>query len=177
MPRYKAVPLVLLRSRVRDAGVEPRVRDALSDDDRAVYDRFVATDWVDQAFADRLYGVATPLVYGSGPMALRRFGQEAARADLRGVYRVVVRFMTVPALLERAATLWSKYHDRGIARAERQGGNAARLVVEGYPELGENVRESAAGWLAGAFELTGASNVRVVHEGDGARWIWAATWR
>jgi hypothetical protein len=177
MPRYKAVPLVLLRNRVREAGAEPAVVSALSESDRTTYERFVATDWVDQAFADRLYGVATPLVYGGGRMALRRFGQEAARADLGGVYRVVLRFVTVPALIDRAATLWSKYHDTGSARAEQPGERAMRLVVEGHPELGENVRESAAGWLAGAVELSGASNVRVTHEGDPTQWLWIVTWR
>jgi hypothetical protein len=113
VPRYKAVPLVLLRNRAREAGVEAALLSTLSESDRTVYERFVATDWVDEAFANRLYGIATPLVYGGGRMALRRFGQEAARADLGGVYRVVVRFMTVPALADRAATLWSKYHDCG----------------------------------------------------------------
>lgn len=177
MPRYKAVPLVLLRNRVREAGVEAALLSTLSEGDRAVYERFVATDWVDEAFANRLYGDATPLVYGGGRMALRRFGQEAARADLGGVYRVVVRFMTVPALADRAATLWSKYHDCGTARADRAGERAMRFVVEEHPGLGENTRETLAGWLAGAVELTGASNVRVTHEGDADRWTWSVTWR
>ena len=147
MAKYKGVPLVFLRRRVRESGLEPEVLEALAaggsgSDDVRLWERLTATEWVPVDFAERVYEVAIPLVYATDAMPFRRFGIESAEDDLRGVYRFLVRLMTVGALIDKTVTLWRTYHDQGRASSERLSDRSFRMAVDGYPELVTRLSDS-----------------------------------
>lgn len=180
MAGYKGMALVLLRQWIRAAGpdVERRVLEQLTPDEQAVYASLVATAWVPVELATKLYVVASPLLYPKDPRPLRQVGRDLARENLRGVFRFVVRVISVQTLMDKTASLWRSFHERGVARTVRESERTIRFEVTDYPELPERMRETIVGWLGQAIELTGAQNVRVVKSDDDPHvWAWTATWR
>jgi len=179
MAQYKAMPLVVMRRSIRERSpdVEQALRDALGPDERAIYDTLVATAWIPLQLADRLYAVGAPLLYPSDPSPLQRVGRDLARENLSGVYRFVVRMLSVPTLVEKAATLWRNFHDTGVASIAHASPTSACFEVREHPTLPPHLRETVSGWIAQAVEMTGAQNVRVIAEGDPACWTWSITWR
>jgi hypothetical protein len=150
----------------------------LTPEEQSRYATMVATAWVPVEFATKLYVLAAPLLYPGDPTPVRHLGRDLADENLRGVYRFVVRFVSVPTLIEKSATLWRTFHEQGTAHCVRVSDHALRFEVEGYPELPERMRETISGWTARAVELTGAKNVRVVKsDNDPACWTWALNWR
>jgi len=180
MAGYKGMALVLLRQWIRAAGpdVERQVLEQLTPEEQIAYASLVATAWVPVELATKLYVVASPLLYPKDPRPLRQVGRDLARENLGGVFRFVVRVISVAMLVDKTASLWRSFHDRGAARAIREADHMIRFEVTDYPELPERMRETIVGWLAQAIELTGAKNVRVVKSDDDPRtWTWTATWR
>lgn len=180
MAGYKGMALVLVRQWIRaaDPDVERRVLEALTPEERIAYASLVATAWVPVELATNLYVVASPLLYPKEPRPLRQIGRDLARQNLGGVFRFVVRVISVQMLIEKTASLWRSFHDRGEATVTRESDRLFRFEVTDYPELPERMRETIVGWLGQAVELTGAQNVRVVKsDTDPERWSWTVTWR
>tara|TARA_B100001750_G_scaffold230332_1_gene226672 strand:- start:5369 stop:5842 length:474 start_codon:yes stop_codon:yes gene_type:complete len=157
--------------------LEGAALDALDARDAEVFRRVTATEWMPVDQAARIYATAVPIAFPGEPRPLREFGREGARHNLKGVYRFLVRLISVPSLIERTAKIWERYHDTGHARTERLSDRSVRIVVEGHPTLPAALRAAIAGWTAGAVELTGAQNVRVTEGGDPTAWVWTITWR
>lgn len=180
MAGYKGMALVVTRQWIRAAGsdIEKRVLEALTPEERTTYDSLVATAWVPVEVATALYVAAAPLLYPKDPRPLRQIGRDLARQNLSGVFRFVVRVISVQMLVEKTASLWRSFHDQGTATAVREADRTLRFEVTGYPDLPERMRETIVGWLGQAVELTGAQNVRVVKiDDDPQRWTWTVTWR
>jgi len=180
MPLYKAMPLVLVRRWIRAKGddVERELLAELNEAEQQTYASLVATAWVPVEFATKVYVIAAPLLYPNESRPVRLLGRDLAKDNFKGVFRFVLRVVSAETLMEKTSTLWRSFHDQGQATLKREGPQFVRFEVRGYPSLPEAMRESIAGWLGQAVELTGATDVRVMransHE-DG--WAWTIHWR
>lgn len=175
---YKGASLVSLRQMLQLAHLEERFLEALGAADRDAYQRVTATDWVPVALAGRLYAVAGPLIYPGQPNPVRLLGRDLARDHLRGIYRFVLRLVTVQFVVDQAGRLWSMYNGRGSLLVERVHERTVRMVLVDYPDYPLEVRESLVGYVAGTIELTGARGVRVVtDDADPTRVTFTASWR
>ncbi len=180
MPLYKAMPLVLVRRWVRAKGdaVERALIDGLNEAEQQTYASLVATAWVPVEFATKVYVLAAPVLYPEDPRPLRQLGRDLAKDNFKGVFRFVLRVVSVETLMEKTSTLWRSFHDQGQATLRREGEHLVRFELRDYPGLPEPMRESIAGWLTQAVELTGAKDVRVNRAGsDGDVWAWMIHWR
>ena len=179
MAGYKGTPLVHIRQWLRAAPdkAEQRVLDALTPEDRAAYQSVVATAWVPVDVATRIYVAAAPVMHPGEPTPLRTLGRALATEMLGGVFRFLVRLVSVESLMDRTAVLWRNFHDLGTARTVRLADNRVILEVVDHPLLPDRMQEVISGWIAQAVELTGAKNVLVAREGNASCWKWVISWR
>jgi hypothetical protein len=175
---YKGASLVSLRQMLQLAAAEEPFLAALAPADRDHYRRLTATEWVPVELAGRLYAGAAPLLYPGQLGPVRLLGRDLARDHLRGIYRFVLRLMTVQFVADQTGRLWRMYNSRGSLVIERVAGDSLRMVLIDYPDYPAVVRESLAGYIAGTIELTGAVQVRVaIQEDDPTRYAFVTTWR
>ncbi len=170
--------MVSLRQALRNRGLEHTFAEQLEPGLRERFEAALATDWMPVNEVATLYATAAPLLHPERALPLRALGRELARTHLTGIYRVLMRLATVEMIVAQTARLWSTYNGKGTLRAVAAKGSAVRLTLSDYPEYPAAVRESLCGYIAGAVELTGATEVRVVQEGapDGT-WLFDVTWR
>lgn len=175
---YKGASVVSLRQALRARGLERSIADGLEAPVREHFERALATDWMAVDEVATIYAAAAPALHPDRALPVRALGRDLARTHLTGIYRVLLRLATAEMIVGQTARLWSTYNGKGQLRVVRSGPGAARLVLEDYPEYPAVVRESLCGYIVGAVELTGASNVRVVSEaGAGGAWTFDVTWR
>jgi len=175
MAGYKGVGLVFVRSKLRGSPHGPAVLGALSAEARGTFEAATATGWVPIEHACEVFEKAAPLLFPHTPIPLRELGRSLAQDNLGGVYRHIIRWLSVPFLLKQTAVLWRVYHNAGHATvtfSER----SAELTLHDYPDLPERFRECMCGWISGAIEVCGGTNARVLKV-DGPPHLWRVTWR
>jgi hypothetical protein len=176
---YKGTGVVFVRSLIksRGAALEQRFLAALSAEERSYYATTLEFHWIPIEVITRFFEAAAPLLYPGRADALRQIGREMAYDHLRGIYRIVLRVVTVEKVIEKSARLWSTYHQAGHAKLLREGPNLLLFSVYDYPTLPEAFRESTCGYIAGVFELCGVSAIRVARQDENNRvWHFRMSW-
>jgi hypothetical protein len=112
----------------------------------------VAAEWVPFELVETVM-VAVAEQAGRTPEALQReVAQRVADRLIRGVWRVIARFVSVEATVARAEMIWTKTYDRGAVRVEEAREGRARVVVSGVPGASEFMLRGFAyaleAWLA-----------------------------
>jgi uncharacterized protein (TIGR02265 family) len=90
----------------------------------------------------------------------RRAGREAASDAVKGIYRFFALVMTPPALLGKAAQMWSSLYNRGELRVENQTEGSARIRLANFPSEAAGCAR-ITGWMERMAELTGAKDIAV----------------
>lgn len=179
MAGYKGTGVVFVRSLIRGRGeaLERRFLAALSEEERRLYGTTLEFHWIPIEVITRFFEIAAPLLFPGHADALRKIGREMAFDHLRGIYRIVLRVVTVEKVIEKSARLWSTYHQAGTAHLLREGPNRLIFSVRDYPDLPELFRESTCGYIAGVFELCGVRGIRVSRfEAKDRAWHFRMSW-
>jgi len=176
---HKGAPLVLIRHWLRsDVASYRRFLAGLAPRDRDRFESFTASDWVSIDFASSVYTVAAPLLYPGIAAPLRRLGREICKDNISGLFRFVLRTLTVPFLIGQTARVWHSFHVAGVPSLERTGDRALHFMVRDYPELSAEIRETIAGFITELIERTGAKDVRIRSaDDDPSCWGWWISWR
>lgn len=180
MAKCKGTNLVYLRSVFEKRGPEATAAftSRLSPDELKSFQTAFPITMVQVEEIANIFQHAAAVLYPGDPRGLRRIGYGLAQDNLKGVYRSLLRFATIPFVAGQAAKLWSVYQDRGRARADKDL-DRRRVVftVTDFPELPKAFLEEVAGYLEGVAALTGAKDIRVVPDGsDPEAWRWTVTW-
>ncbi len=148
---------------VREFGPEgaERVLAELSEADRRVLAELSAISWCPVEPVLRFHH-ALDRVFGSGDLALCvRAGYFSAGWSLNTVLKLFLRFSSPLWLVERATSVWGRYHDTGQWRIEQADGNRIVGELHGF-EVGDPAFcARLRGWLQGAVELTGGQHAVV----------------
>jgi hypothetical protein len=178
MANSKGTSVVFFRTRWQeDPGTEEAFRKELSDEAREFYDSVLPIAWVPDQIVSEIEQKAAAVLFPDSRDGLQQVGRLQAQHDLRGIYRVLLRIITIPMLIKKAASLWSTYHDAGTADVADLNDKTGTFLVRKHPDLPSTIREVTTGYILGAVELTRAQNVRVVlNEADPNRWAWVVTW-
>ena len=138
-----------------------RVLSELSSEDRECLSGVNALGWYPVEPILR-YHHALDRIYGKGDLSVcEQAGRFSAGWAMNNVLKMFLRFRSPTWMLERATSVWGRYHDTG--RWEISSPSAGRLQGDLY-DFGVRDRAFCArlrGWLAGATELTGGTNVAV----------------
>lgn len=180
MGNYKGTGVVFMRGLLKHAGpvIERQFLAKLTAQERDTYDQTLEFHWIPIEVITRFFELAALLLYPSNPSGLRLIGREMAKDHLHGVYRIVLRVVTIEYIIEKSARLWRTYHQLGTSKMERVGDHQLHFVVRGYPDLPERFRECTSGYIMGVLELAGAKNVHIAKSTDDPQeWRWKMTWR
>jgi hypothetical protein len=131
--------------------------------------KVLAGSWYPFAYFTDLLDTAQSLFGDNIDEFSRREGASCADYDLRGVYRVFVRFTSIDFVIERSGKVWRQYYDSGdLVVLDTEG---PRVVFElrdfGAPHRGHC--GTVLGWSERAAELSGVAGVAGVHPSCRAR--------
>lgn len=172
--RSQASPAQLEEIRTR---MTPESREELME--RAI----LPISWVEYAAVIDLLNAAD-VVLGSGDrQLLRELSARNQRENLHGVYRAMLRLLSIPFLIEQGSRLWRKYHACGSMRVQRLSGNgsqAVRVLLVDYPSIPEGHEAEIEGAFQSLVTMAGAKWVSFEHEtcvlrGD-AECSWRIAW-
>jgi uncharacterized protein (TIGR02265 family) len=160
----KGTNLTSVRKLLRAAGdvIEKEFLRGLPADVAEVYQTAQAMSRVPVDKLSLIFEQAAVLLYPGRGDALRRLGRDIAIDNLTGVYKLLLKVVTVPFVISQVGKLWSTYNDEGEATVEQSAdGQSAVINVRGAFDYPVPYREQTAGYIAGGAELCGAKNVRV----------------
>jgi hypothetical protein len=109
-------------------------------------------------------------VFGAGiDDFARREGASCADYDLRGVYRVFVRFTSPNFVVERSGKVWSQYYDSGSLVVVETDDAHVVFELRDFRTPHRAHCGTVLGWSERACELSGATVVHAVHSSCRAR--------
>ena len=103
--------------------------------------------------------------FGSDEKKFEEWGRQAMLADLRGIYKMFIRFLSPQFVIERGAKLWQTYtRNQGSVRALADGDSGALVTYEGLPHelVSPEFWAYQRGVLLGVMEATGMKSIGVV---------------
>ncbi len=157
MARTKGTNVVSVRRLLQGAAAEEPVLAQLRPEELELYRETLAVGWVSDTFIARLFAVAAPALYPREPKPIRQLGRTIAQDNLTGIYRVMLRVVSIPFAIERAGSRWRTYNDTGEATITRFGDeNRALMTISGYELFPEECLEETAGYIEGVALLCGA---------------------
>ncbi len=178
--KYMAEAVVNIREIVRRKGeeVEQAVLAKLSPEAAQIYQTTMPTKKIPIEIAVQVYEAAASVLYPGNPWGKQELARLNARKDITGIYRIILQIVNTPMVIKKASQLWKLYHEKGQAFAEKSGEDKViYFTVEDYPELPQTFREILCGYIQGLAELTGAKNIRVIHDNtDPNAWKWKITY-
>jgi hypothetical protein len=178
MAQSKGTNIVTVRKLVDAAGAEPRVLAALRSDDVDIYRTTQAMSWVDIHAVARIFDAVAVALFPDDARRLRRLGRSIAEDNMRGMYRLILRVVSIPFAIGQSARIWSTYNDTGQVRVEREDGQPRlRLQVSDYPDFPDSALEETAGYVEGLALLCGARSADVQSWREGDRTVgWTVQW-
>jgi hypothetical protein len=180
IPRTKGTGIAWLRESITAKGPEAdqAMARSLAPEEYRAYRTAMPISWVPEVAATRIFKAAGDILFPGAPSPLIEVGRGMAKANMTGIYSMLLRLATIPFIMSQASRLWRTYHDTGEASvAEEKGAKRLTMTVAGFPELPSDMRQVLRGYLIGLGELTGARNVTAeLDETDSAAWKWRCTW-
>ena len=141
-----------------------RVLQQLPRDDQELLRAVTAIGWYPVEPVLR-YHHALDRMFGSGDYALcEQAGRFSAGWAMNSVLKMFLRFRTPTWLVERATSVWGRYHDTGHWRISSNIPQRLQGDLLDFAVRDRAFCARLSGWLAGAIELTGGQDVNVVEK-------------
>jgi hypothetical protein len=180
MQKYKGSGLIIVKRMFtqQPPAVKGSFFASLGPEEKRVIESALATQWLPIEVVGSIFSKAAAALYPGNQRGLEELGRQQALDNLSGMYRPLMRVMTVSFAVQQVAKLWKSYFDEGKASgAQENGEKSAWLTVEEYPGLPSASRRVITGYVRGVVELCGAKGVQVSHdEGRPEKWAWSVTW-
>ena len=101
-------------------------------------------------------------VFGNNDLAVcERAGRYSAGWSMNTVLKVFLRFRSPVWLVDRATSVWNRYHDTGRWSVESLSGERMLGELRDFAVRDPAFCARLRGWLQGAIELTGGDNATV----------------
>ena len=108
------------------------------------------------------YHHALDRLFGAGDLALcEQVGRFSASWAMNSVLKVFLRYRSPTWLVERATSLWGRYHDSGRWQISSSAANKVQGDLFEFEVRDPAFCARLRGWLAGAAELTGGQHTNV----------------
>lgn len=179
MAKIKGTDIVGLRKLLKKKGkeVEDAFFAALSENDQLIFKSIVATSWTPVDIQARLYMTAGQTLYPNDLNAVTLLHHELAEQAYSGIYSIFLRIPSLKYIINRVATLWTSYYDKGVAEVKNITDSSLDFFVRGFPELPRTLRDATSGHITILLRKVGLQNVRVNHiETVPDKWHWRVTW-
>lgn len=166
--KCKGTNVISVRKLVVAAGVEQECLARLSAADVTVWKTVLPMSWLPIDVVAHVFEAGAAVLYPNDARRIRTLGRAIARDNLSGVYRLLLRVLSVPFAIEQSSKLWSAYNDTGVTSVEYQkGAYEVRFLIAECPGFPDVVLEETAGYIEGLIELCGNRVRGVVAVRDG----------
>ncbi|MEW6515993.1 MAG: hypothetical protein AB1439_03715 [candidate division FCPU426 bacterium] len=152
-----------LKQRFGEPGMQ-MLRSALSPEDQKTFDKpILPVTWVDFGFYMRMIVVADK-VLGKGDM---KIVEEAARYNMdknfKGVYKILVSFVTPAFIIKRANIAWQQWFDSGKMLTEVPEPCHARATLTGFSNTPPNHEYNLTPSIDEIIRISGGKNTHTTH--------------
>jgi hypothetical protein len=120
--------------------------------------------WISTHHFRALITATAQQLFGGDEKKLEEWGRQALLSDLRGIYKMFIRFLSPQFVIERGAKLWDTYsRNMGTARATAAGDAVAEVVYSGLPVdiVSPAYWAYQRGAMKGVMEATGYKTVGI----------------
>lgn len=132
----------------------------LLDEDRVLISGLVMPGgWYAFESFQRILDVVHQSIMGGRMEDAYQMGQRNAAAVLHGAFAVHLRPGDPAGTVTCLERIWPQLFNFGSVNAQRQGDHAARVLLEGYPDMHRTHGLVIVGWLRHAAELAGGKAV------------------
>ncbi len=134
----------------------------LGDDDRELLSGILLPiSWYPLAPFGRLLHVMDAEL-GKGDLTLvTERGEWTATRDFHTLRKVFLKLVTIPWIIQKAATLWPQFHDTGRWEVRSLSPDHAVAELHDLGVVDEAICASIRGWIIGLAKLSGTKNVNV----------------
>lgn len=143
-----------------------------------LYNSIVTTTMTPIAIQCKLYEGAAKVLFPESLHSMRLLGKALSRMAYDGVYRIFIRFPTIPFIIKRVPQIWKTFFVKGNMHVDRVEGKRAVLVLREFPDFPESMLEYTIGHILVLLESAGAKNVQVkIDASDANAWTWEVEWQ
>ena len=153
-----------MRAAAAAQDAESRILARLSAADASIWKTTLPMAWVPVDTVARMFVVAADVLFADDVSPLRALGRASAHDGLKGVYRMLMKVVSIPYAMEQSARLWATYNDRGAVSVEHdKRTTTAVFAVKGYPSFPDACVEETAGYIEGLVQLCGSRVTSLTH--------------
>ncbi len=147
-------------------GVEAKraVMERLIPEDKELFSGIVLPiTWYPLASFGRLLRIMDGQL-GKGDFSLiAERGEWTATRDLHTLRKAVLKFVTIPWIIQKGASLWPQFHDTGRWEVRHIEGDHAVAELHDLGVIDAAICASIGGWIVGMAKLSGTRRVDVHH--------------
>lgn len=141
-----------------------KVKETLSPEDQKLFDKpILPVTWVDFGFYMRMI-VAADKLLGKGDM---KIVEEAARYNMnknfRGVYKILVSFVSPTFVIQRAHLVWRQWFDSGEMKVQVTEPGRARATMAGFSDIPPNHEYNLTPSIDEIMKISGGKNTQTSH--------------
>lgn len=180
MAEIKGTDIVLLRELLSERGgrVEDALLAQLSEEEKHTYLHTMPISWSDLEIQARICQIAAKVLYPEAKNSVFELHYELAKRTYTGIYRVFLAVPSLQFIVKRAASIWRTYYTSGEALVENITDSSLDFVVVNFPELPDELRESASAHLTFLAEKAGKKGIAVKRDDKNPqKWVWHVNWR
>ena len=150
---------------------------ALDEADRGELTMVVAPGWVSMPALESFYEVSAGLVGRTAAQVHASASGRAMEKRLRTLWKIILRFTSDEALVQRTGMLFSKTYSRGRLTTESIGGGRATVRLSGWPDAPDLVVRGVKVGIGVVLRAAGRRHVEATatRTPDGA--LFEARWR
>lgn len=185
MTRYRGTGIETLRVVISDQGeaFKERVYSNLSADERQSIETVLPISWVElekigPALTRLLNAVANDM-FPNKPNPLQLLGLQLAEKDFfgKGVFAILMKFVSVEFAAKQAARLHRRYYDNGEVSLNIVDKNCFEYICKDFPDFPEALQGTTQGYLLKLIEKVGGKNPQMkITKNEPNLKIWRYTW-
>jgi hypothetical protein len=150
----------------------------LTPEEQSAFKKVLPISWVPIELASKYYTACAATLFPKDPQDIEKLASQVAGRDLGGIYRVLLKIVSMNTMIQQAAKLWKVNHQKGLAKAWTiPDQKTSILEVTDYPELTPCYSRVTRGYMMGMTALTGSKTIAVkIEQPSLGTWRWVATW-
>ena len=133
-----------------------RVRAAMPEGLREASQRVLPVEWYPVELTAAVHAAIKDTLGNGKWDESHRVAGEAARIEMNGAYRVMIRAVQYDTVWDRMERMWSQFYDRGEAKWGDRGRGHATAVIRGVAGFNEGMWQSIAGRIEVLLQVTGS---------------------
>jgi len=168
----KLSDLSQIKKMIIKKNLEEKFITGLTDSQRSTYDRAMPVGWAPIDDVCPMYVKAGQLLMPSSFNPVLDLFKLTSKESYNTIYQIFVRLATPESIIKRAAAIWDKNYNRGIATARKDSDNLIVFTVSDLPNFPDILITTTNAHIYSIFEICKRKvNVRTKRRHDEVMWL------